>query len=512
MAKREKYLRRADQVDVMILAEGTYPFVKGGVSSWIHQLVTGLPHKRFGICFIGSRPEDYGEVRYELPENLVHVEVHYLFEEQKDPPPRKLRVGEEAMKSLEKLHQAFRDQQDELPETMRSIDFFKKALTFDHFLHSKEVWEFVRQRYYERAGEMPFIEYFWSIRNMHRPIWVITDIVAAFPEVGLFHAPSTGYGGMIGTLGSYHSGAPFLLTEHGIYTRERKIDLLTAEWISYHKLSLLSQAEEMNYIKELWIRFFERIARMAYRRANEIFSLYRGARNVQIAFGAPEEKTRVIPNGVDVEGLGKLVDKREKTVPKVITLIGRVVSIKDIKTFIRAMRIAADAVPGIEGWIVGPDDEDPEYAAECRQMVEALRLEDCVKFLGFQKIHDILPKTGLLTLTSISEGMPLVILEGFAAGVPCVATDVGSCRDLIYGGIDEEDEALGAAGAVTGIASPSDLATEYIRFLRDDKLWEEAQETGLKRVRRYYRQDQFLKDYDAVYDRYLEGGDGRDRV
>ena len=499
-----KHLPKADEVDVMILAEGTYPYVKGGVSSWIHQLITGLPHKRFGICFIGSRKEDYGDIQYDLPSNLVHLEVHYLFMSSEDPAPKKLSVSSSAMQALEALHDEFHTNRDELPALMHSVDFFQKSLTFDHFLHAKEIWQFVRRRYYEKASEMPFIEYFWSVRNMHRPIWVIADIVAGFPKVGLFHAPSTGYAGMIGTLGSYQNGVPFLLTEHGIYTRERKIDLLTAEWISYHKLSLLAQAEEMNYIKELWIRFFERIARMAYRRASEIFSLYRGAKNVQITFGAPEEKTRVIPNGVDVEGLGALVDKRQATVPKVVTLIGRVVSIKDIKTFIRAMRIAADELPDIEGWIVGPDDEDPEYAAECRQMVEALKLEGCVKFLGFQKIHDILPKTGLLTLTSISEGMPLVILEGFAAGVPCVATDVGSCRDLIYGGIDEEDEAIGAAGAVTGIANPSDLASEYVRFLTDHKRWKEAQRCGLKRVRRYYRQDQFLEHYDTIYDRYLK--------
>jgi glycosyltransferase involved in cell wall biosynthesis len=46
-----------------------------------------------------------------------------------------------------------------------------------------------------------------------------------------------------------------------------------------------------------------------------------------------------------------------------------------------------------------------------------------------------MPKIGLVVLSSISEALPLVLLEGFAAGVPAVATDVGSCRQLIYGAL-----------------------------------------------------------------------------
>ncbi len=91
------------------------------------------------------------------------------------------------------------------------------------------------------------------------------------------------------------------------------------------------------------------------------------------------------------------------------------------------MRSVSEQVPEAEGWIVGPEDEDPPaYVAECRNLVTSLGLEGRVKFLGFQNVSEILPpQLGLMVLTSISEALPLVILEANAAGgLPCLATDV----------------------------------------------------------------------------------------
>lgn len=126
--------------------------------------------------------------------------------------------------------------------------------------------------------------------------------------------------------------------------------------------------------------------------------------------------------------------------------------------------------------------------------------DDKIKFFGHSDIKKILPKSALQTLSSISEGMPLVILEGFAAGVPCVATDVGSCRDLIEGGINQDDVKIGTAGAITTIANPEALAIEYVRLLNfENGDWQRAQDAGLDRVEKYYRQELFLKDYDDIY-------------
>jgi glycosyltransferase involved in cell wall biosynthesis len=134
--------------------------------------------------------------------------------------------------------------------------------------------------------------------------------------------------------------------------------------------------------------------------------------------------------------------------------------------------------------------------------VASLGLQDNVKFLGFQKLTDLLPQIGLVVLSSISEALPLVILEGYAAGVPTVTTDVGSCRQLVYG-LDEEDQALGPSGEVVGIADPQALAEAALRLLGDEAAWHRAAQAGITRVERYYTHPVMFSRYRAVYDRAL---------
>src|SRR6185436_15097102 len=167
--------------------------------------------------------------------------------------------------------------------------------------------------------------------------------------------------------------------------------------------------------------------------------------------------------------------------PPVVALIGRIVPIKDVMTFIRAMRTIVNRMPTAEAWIIGPEDEDPDYAQECKNLAVGLGIESKVKFLGFQQMTEVLPRIGCIVLSSISEALPLVLLEGFAAGVPAVATDVGACRQLVYG-LDAEDQALGAAGSVVNIADPQSLATGVIELLTDRAKWDAASEAGIRRV------------------------------
>ena len=522
----EKDFPKSKNVDIMLFSEGTYPYVKGGVSSWILQLIKGLPEFTFGVCFVGAQEFVDGkkmEISYEFPPNLKHLEVHYLFDGDAADTPKRKKGSKEGFEAVESLYNSFKSDAKEIPSVLQKVSFYMKDVTFTDFLHSERSWEFINKIYLKNCPDVPFVDYFWTLRNIHKPIWILAKIVESLPTSKIYHAPSTGYAGFLGALSSYNTNRPLVLTEHGIYTRERKIDMLSADWVEYKKPSLLQQPEEYNYIKRMWVNFFEKIGLFCYHRSNHILSLFSGAQKIQINFGADENRTMIIPNGVDVDTLKATMVNRAQVPRPIVTLIGRVVPIKDIKTFIRAIKIASQTLPEIEGWIVGAVEEDIEYVSECQQMAISLGLKekmqifdgnksdmtpkeieessDKIKLFGHSDIKQILPKSALQTLSSISEGMPLVILEGFAAGVPCVATDVGSCRDLIEGGINEEDIKIGKAGAITGIANPEALANEYIKLLDfDNGTWKRAQEAGLERVEKYYRQELFLQDYRDIYD------------
>ena len=505
-------MRRAADADVCLLLEGTFPFVRGGVSSWVNEMLKAYPQIRFAIVFIGSREQDYNGAAYALPDNVVHFETHYLYEVSAADAqrPREIEGDAAAFAKSAELHAALREVRGadvgtlmaEMVPTLGEHGALNEA----QFLASRQSWEFIVEQYEKYCTDPSFTDYFWTVRIMHKPLWQLANVAEKLIPARVYHTVSTGYAGFLGALLHHRTGRPLLISEHGIYTKERKIDLLQSQWIRDNRGAFERDISRISYFRELWVRFFEAIGKLAYDAADEIVALYEANRQRQVADGAADERTRSIPNGVDVDGLAPLVAQRVEGPHRVVALIGRVVPIKDIKTFIRAMFVASRAMPDIEGWIIGPEEEDPAYALECRALVESLGLADNVKFLGFQRIDAVLPKVDVIALTSISEALPLVVLEGFAAGIPSITTDVGSCRQLIEG-FTEEDRALGAAGAVVPIANPAAFAQAVVALLNDDARWLTAQQAGLARVRRYYTKAQMTDSYRALYDKLAAAPD-----
>ena len=498
--------------DIGLMLEGTYPYVRGGVSSWVHQIISGLPQYTFALVFLGGQKENYGKMMYQLPANVTHIQEHYLMDLNHHHQPAPMAGNPQAFAAMKAMHSQFKTGEHVDIEVMKNV-FFELGktggVTRESFLYSEQAWSIISEFYDKYCTEPSFIDYFWSIRTMHAPLFLLADIARNLPPVRIVHSVSTGYAGLQGTIISQLCNYPYILTEHGIYTKERKIDLAQANWIHdpEDEVSGTLQAE-VGYIRQLWIRFFELIGKLTYQSAEPIISLYEGNRQRQIDDGALAAKTQVIPNGIALEKLSALYPKRQSGVPKILGLIGRVVPIKDIKTYIRMMRIICNQLPEAEGWIVGPEEEDPEYVEECKEMVAGLDLTDNVKFLGFQNVADILPQLGLMVLTSISEALPLVILEAYASGLPCLATNVGACSELIYG-MNDEDKALGASGVVVPIADPEAAAKGALTLLTDDHAWHQAQQAGLQRVKKYYTQKIMFDAYQNIYDTALVESDRR---
>jgi polysaccharide biosynthesis protein PelF len=174
-----------------------------------------------------------------------------------------------------------------------------------------------------------------------------------------------------------------------------------------------------------------------------------------------------------------------------------------VKTFIRAAALLRDMVPDVRVLLLGPTDEDQEYFRECQQMVSHLGLEHTFEFSGRVKLQDYLGNIDAIALTSISEAQPLVLLEAGAAGVPSVATDVGSCREIIHGRADEMP-ALGPGGFVTPLSNPLATAKGLAELLLNPSLRKNYGEAIRARTEKYYNKRVVDCLYRDLYQEHLK--------
>ena len=221
--------------DVCLLVEGTYPFVSGGVSSWVHDIVQGLPELTFEVVNIGSHPGSYGEPRFQLASNVRSLRVLFCREDHRPSPPggpgradlaRRIRavrrrphddIPSRTLRGIRRLHLDDRVD-DELIADLGSGD-----LDVPSFLYGSASFDLLVEISGRLAPSTSFLDLFWHFRAMHVPL--LRLLAAPPPPAACYHAVSTGYAGLLGAVWSRATGRPFLVTEHGIYAREREMEL-----------------------------------------------------------------------------------------------------------------------------------------------------------------------------------------------------------------------------------------------------------------------------------------------
>ncbi len=488
------------KADVCLILEGTYPYVTGGVSGWAHGLIKEQSHLSFHLCAIMPRDGDLA-LKYELPSNVIGLTTIRLND---------LPLGASIPTSMAtRLHRALHEPLSTLTsdkvlllaDLKRIMDVLREArapLGSHALLDREEAWKQLVDIYEAAFPDHSFLDYFWSYRAIAGGIYSV--LLAPLPQADIYHAMSTGYAGLMGARAKVETGKPVFVTEHGIYTNERRIEVTSADWLEATSSKALTIDKPRRDLRDMWIDSINNFSRVCYEASDSIITLFAGNQKPQIEDGADINKMQVIPNGVDIERFSRLAHRRQ-AIPT-IGLIGRVVPIKDIKTFLRACAILRQSVPELKAYIIGPTDEDIEYYTECVSLMQLLGLENAVIFTGQARVDDYLPLIDVLALTSISEAQPLVMLEAGAAGIPIVATDVGACREIIEG-LPEETPHLGAGGIVTPLASPTSVADALFSLLSNPQRYEQASAAISKRVADYYNENIQQQAYRNLYAHYL---------
>lgn len=464
---------------ICLIAEGCYPYIAGGVSSWIQMLMKGMPQHEFTIFTIGAEEKLRGQFKYEIPGNLTHIEEHFLDEYLNGKEKRAINI-----KLTNEQKDAFIDfllgKQIDWGIIFEMFNYDNK-ISVNQFLISKDFLKIVETICETKYAQTPFKEVFWTIRSMLVPI--LSIIKTTPPEADIYHCVSTGYAGIVGAKFKYDTSKPLIVTEHGIYTREREEEIIKADWVD-------------NYFKSTWIDFFTSISHGAYMAGDVITSLFENAKKLQIELGADVKKCVIIPNGINTDRFNHISPLSEEKEDFVIGAIVRVVPIKDIKTMIYSFNMIKSVIKNAKLYIIGPYNEDPEYYEECLELIESLECEG-IEFVGRVNISEWLEKVDITLLTSVSEGQPFVIIESLAARRPVVATDVGSCREMIEGLYDE----FGDSGIITPVMNPDMIAKAIIKLSRDRKLMIRMGEQGYQRAIKYYKEEVFLDEYENIYRR-----------
>lgn len=464
---------------VCLVAEGCYPYVVGGVSGWIHSLIQSFPNHEFILLTIVANRSMRAKFAYELPENLTQVYEIYLEDvdwNHSEDQRHKFRLNKSEYMAVRSLIL-----NQKIDWNLLFDLFHDKNFSIDDMLMGPDFFKIARECYKTNYPHIVFSDFLWTLRSIYLPLFLI--LKSEVPKADLYHCVATGYAGILGCMANHFHGSNLLISEHGIYTREREEELIKAKWVE-------------GIYKNIWIEQFKKMSLAAYKKADLVTSLYSHARELQMELGCPPEKTRITPNGVNTKRLENLVGKDEAENEFVnIGAVLRVTPIKDVKSMIQAFAFAKKKVSNLKLWIMGPCDEEEEYANECYDLVDNLQVKDIV-FTGRIDIRDYLGKMDYTILTSISEGQPLTILESYAAHKPVIATDVGNCRELIYG---EEGDNYGTAGILTHIMNLEEIADAMVELAENVKMREQMGENGYQRVMHGYRVEDMSAVYENIY-------------
>lgn len=453
----------------------------------MHQYINIMKEHEFVLWVIGASAKDKGKFVYELPENVT--EVHEVFLDDalrlKDTGGLHHRFSQEETEALRQLMDCGRPDWELLFELYQ-----KKKINPISFLKSEAFLKILTDICLEKYPYMAFADSFHTMRSMLLPVLYLLG--TKVPRADVYHAIATGYGGLLASLGGWLYQKPVLLTEHGIYTREREEEIIRAKWV-------------VPSFKKQWIRFFYMLSDIIYTRAFQVTSLFTNAMNTQLEIGCRPGQCRVIENGINYEKLSGIPLKKEDGWIDIGAVV-RLAPIKDIKTMIYAFYELNARLDNVRLHILGGVD-DEEYAQECYTLVEQLKLPN-IRFTGRVDIVTYMEQLDFTILTSISEGQPLSVLESLAARRPCVTTDVGCCRELLEG---REEDRLGVAGYCVPPMYREGLTDAMEKMCSSRRRRLRMGEIGQKRVDTYYRHERMIEQYRQLY-REVEETYGRNRI
>lgn len=480
---------RKETIDVLLTTEGTYPVSLGGVSTWCDTLVHRVPGVRYQVYAVLAHP--YFPNRYDIPRGVPVLRVPMWGTEHptdhlempfSEVYERKVRTTDEV------IRQEFLPQFDELQRGIWDPDTDGRR----HGDILYRLYRWFRDYDYQAAMKSPLVWDFF-IDGLRRNRWTsppalptVADSVQAMgwlyrflvilntpvPEADITHASAAAFAGIPGALAKLDRRTPYLLTEHGVYLREQYMSVGRSNLSDFSKqflMSLVRSATAVNYA------YADVIAPVAAFNARW-----------ERRYGVPEEKIRVIYNGVDPNVFRP--EKRPAGTSPTVVSVARVDPLKDIVTLLRSAAVVHQQMPEVK-FVVYGGVSVPAYYRECLALRSELGLDECFVFAGHvDDVASCYASGDVIVLTSVSEGFPYSVIEAMMSGRALVATDVGGTR-----------EACAGTGLLVEPRNQTAVAEAIMRLLRDPALRLSLAEEARERALTYFTVQRNLQLYHDTY-------------
>jgi glycosyltransferase involved in cell wall biosynthesis len=455
--------------------EGTYPYAVGGVSSWCDLVIGGLDDFDWQILPIMAGERNQAPI-FSLPAHAALVGRIELWSEQLPRRRWTTRAARSARETLpanlvraligwEGSYDALLDALvwcRRRPQAVRGA--FRGARAWAAFLGALE--EVLAERHPD-TGPAPQLDAVEAARLYQTLYWIARAAALPTPRTDLLHVTAAGWAAIPALVHKRLFGTEMLLTEHGVYVREAYLAAAR---------SPSSQGERF-----LSSRLARGLSRAAYTAADRVAPVTEANAAWERGLGVDPDKICVIPNGIQAPAQYSDPPGRMKVVS-----VGRIDPLKDVQTMLRVAVEVSRRIPGAHFEYWGPPTKGQEtYARACDELARRLRAEECFGFMGrTTDPQGVVREADVVLMTSISEGLPMSILEAMAQARPVVATAVGGVPEVLRG-----------CGIVPPPGDVHAIATGVATLLRNPGLAAELGRRGFARVHSRYTRTACVEGY-----------------
>lgn len=470
---------------ILLATEGTYPYVSGGVSTWADALVRGLPEHDFTVVAVVANP--HVAARYDLPPNASVLPVPLWGSERvEEYLPRREPLRAAARTTGKVIGRRFLPVLDRLVgelivsdgdagvigECVLQIARFCCSYDLRRALRDERAWDVVCRHYrthalYRHASMQGAID---LARSLYR---YLMPLALPLPAVDVAHASAAAFCALPALAAKLGQGVPLVLTEHGVYVRERILQLVRDGASPLRKVLLGN--------------LYRGVARAIYQHADVVAPVCSYNTVWERELTVREQQLRVIHNGTDPE---RFVPGEGSTAQPTVAYVGRIDPLKDVLGLVAAAALVHEAMPDVRFRLYGADT-DEAYGRRCRRAVAAGGLEETIVFEGpTDDVGAAYRDADVVVLPSRSEGFPFTVVEAMMSARTVVATRVGGVP-----------EALGDERLLVPPQNPSALAAHLVRVLEWSR--DERAEVGRmlhERASELFTEGRFLAAYSSLYD------------